>query len=377
MGYEKSSTKLAFYKAFFLAQWKFLIHIILQFMSAKRTAWNEISSSMASAIICLATEEENDDNEVSVEPTPTSPTPTIPSPSPTQEHIPSTPQAQTTQLSSPSQQQPSQTIKISMTLLNTLGCIQTRGKIAALDANEDVTLEAVDAEVAMDADVHGRLPESQTKPTEVEEVIEVVTAAKFMTEVVTTVATTFNIAQVPKASAPRRKMAVVIQDPEETTIASVIMHSEVKSKYKGKGILVEEPKPLKRQAQIEQDEAFARQLEAELNANINWNDVVDQVKRKEKHDNIVMRYQDLKRKHVTEAHARKNMMVYFKNMARFKMDVFRGMTYTNIRPIFEKHYNSIQVFLNKGEEEITEQEEGSKRKDVSPEQRAAKKHRID
>nr|GFB96606.1 hypothetical protein [Tanacetum cinerariifolium] len=55
MGYEKPSTKLTFYKASFLAQWKFLIHTILQCMSAKRTAWNEFSSSMASAVICLPT----------------------------------------------------------------------------------------------------------------------------------------------------------------------------------------------------------------------------------------------------------------------------------------------------------------------------------
>nr|GEY76725.1 hypothetical protein [Tanacetum cinerariifolium] len=55
MGYEKSSTKLTFYKAFFLSQWKFLIHMILQSMSAKRTSWNEFSSVMASAVICLST----------------------------------------------------------------------------------------------------------------------------------------------------------------------------------------------------------------------------------------------------------------------------------------------------------------------------------
>nr|GEW23458.1 uncharacterized mitochondrial protein AtMg00810-like [Tanacetum cinerariifolium] len=54
MGYEKPSTKLTFYKAFFSSQWKFLIHTILQCMSAKRTSWNEFSSSMASAIICLS-----------------------------------------------------------------------------------------------------------------------------------------------------------------------------------------------------------------------------------------------------------------------------------------------------------------------------------
>nr|GFB71568.1 hypothetical protein [Tanacetum cinerariifolium] len=36
MCYENPSTKLTFYKAFFSSQWKFLIHTILQCMSAKR-----------------------------------------------------------------------------------------------------------------------------------------------------------------------------------------------------------------------------------------------------------------------------------------------------------------------------------------------------
>nr|GEY93497.1 hypothetical protein [Tanacetum cinerariifolium] len=121
---------------------------------------------------------------------------------------------------------------------------------------------------------------------------------------------------------------------------------------RGKGILIEEPKPLKRQAQIKQDEAFAKQLEAKLNANINWNDVVDQVKRKEKQDNTVMRYQALKRKPVTKAQARKNMMVYLKNMAGFKMDFFK----------------------EKGEKVIEKQ--GSKRKGNSLNQDATKKQRI-
>ncbi|GKC95200.1 hypothetical protein Tco_1160642, partial [Tanacetum coccineum] len=51
MGYEKLSQKLTFYKAFFSPQWKFLIHTILQCLSAKTAAWNEFSSTMASAII--------------------------------------------------------------------------------------------------------------------------------------------------------------------------------------------------------------------------------------------------------------------------------------------------------------------------------------
>nr|GEU96627.1 hypothetical protein [Tanacetum cinerariifolium] len=160
-------------------------------------------------------------------------------------------------------------------------------------------------------------------------------------------------AQVPKPSAPRKRRCVIIQDPEETTAASVIVHTEVKPKDKRKGILIKEPKPLKRQVQIEHDEAFARQLAAELNAKINRNDVMEQVKKREKQDNTVMRYQSLKRKPVTEAHARKNIMIYLKNMVGFKLDFF------------------------KGEEEVTVPEDGSKRKGEHLEQDMAKKQRID
>ncbi|GJZ69391.1 hypothetical protein Tco_0632941, partial [Tanacetum coccineum] len=55
MGYEKISQKLTFYKPLFSPQWKFLIHTILQCLSSKTTAWNEFSSTMASTINCLAT----------------------------------------------------------------------------------------------------------------------------------------------------------------------------------------------------------------------------------------------------------------------------------------------------------------------------------
>nr|GEX20269.1 ribonuclease H-like domain-containing protein [Tanacetum cinerariifolium] len=53
MGYAKISEKLTFYKAFFLSQWKFFIHTILQCLSSKTTSWNEFSSTMALTIIRL------------------------------------------------------------------------------------------------------------------------------------------------------------------------------------------------------------------------------------------------------------------------------------------------------------------------------------
>ncbi|GJV90258.1 hypothetical protein Tco_1538071 [Tanacetum coccineum] len=55
MRYEKPSQKLTSYKAFFSSQWKYFIHTITQCLSAKSKAWNEFSSTMASLIICLAT----------------------------------------------------------------------------------------------------------------------------------------------------------------------------------------------------------------------------------------------------------------------------------------------------------------------------------
>nr|GFB68222.1 hypothetical protein [Tanacetum cinerariifolium] len=78
--------------------------------------------------------------------------PATPPPSPKQEHIPSLPQATTAQPSPPTQQPSSHNAKISMTILNQLLEIWGGG-IAELDADEDVTLEEVDAKVTKDADV--------------------------------------------------------------------------------------------------------------------------------------------------------------------------------------------------------------------------------
>nr|GEY09989.1 ribonuclease H-like domain-containing protein [Tanacetum cinerariifolium] len=127
--------------------------------------------------------------------------------------------------------------------------------IADMDEDVEVNLEEAQAKaynlnLLHSKKVHSMQDIDEEEPAKVEEVLEV--------------------------SAPRRRRGVVIQDPKETA-ASVIVHIEVQPKDKGKGIRIEEPKPLKRQAQIEQDEAFARQLEAELNANINRNDVLEQM----------------------------------------------------------------------------------------------------
>ncbi|GJR47507.1 hypothetical protein Tco_1315610 [Tanacetum coccineum] len=54
MGYESDSNKLTFQKALFSPKWKYVIHTILHCLSLESTSWNEFSTNIASAFICLA-----------------------------------------------------------------------------------------------------------------------------------------------------------------------------------------------------------------------------------------------------------------------------------------------------------------------------------
>nr|GEY15369.1 integrase, catalytic region, zinc finger, CCHC-type, peptidase aspartic, catalytic [Tanacetum cinerariifolium] len=417
IGYENPSTKLTFYKAFFLPQWKFLIHNILQCMSAKRTSWNEFSSSMASTVICLSTGkgffkvdtplfegmivvQQIDESaaEVNVDDVPAtgvaaegaadvnandvladanepiipSPTPTTPPPPPSQD-VPSTSQ----------KLERRNKLKVSkMRRLKKVGTAQRVDTsddtvmddvskqdriIASMHAYVDVTLKDVAEiakEVALDAELKESADDDEIEPDELQEVAEVVTTAKLMTKVVTvasatitaaaptlttaaapTLTTTPTLTLTTAPSAARRRKGVVIRDPEETATRSTIIHTEPKSKDKWKGIL---------------------------------DDVIDQVQRKEKEDNTVMRYQALKRKPQTKAQAKKNMMIYLRNMAVFKMDYFKRMTYDDIRLIFEKKFNSNVAFLEKTKEQMEEEDSRAlKRKVESSEDKAAKKQKLD
>nr|GEW74304.1 synaptobrevin, longin-like domain protein [Tanacetum cinerariifolium] len=56
MGYNiLPNQRFTFQKGQFSHQWKFLIHTIMQFLSPKSTGFNEFSSNIATALVCLAT----------------------------------------------------------------------------------------------------------------------------------------------------------------------------------------------------------------------------------------------------------------------------------------------------------------------------------
>nr|GEV61172.1 hypothetical protein [Tanacetum cinerariifolium] len=177
------------------------------------------------------------------------------------------------------------------------------------------------------------MQEDESEPAKVQEVVYVVTTVKLITEVVTTASTTI--------------IADEVLVPAATTAAPSTL-----TVVPRKRDLVEKPKPLKKEAQIKQDEQYARELEVELNKNIDWDEVINHVKKKAKEDPAVKRYQALKRKPQTEAQAKKNMMIYLKNVAGFKMDYFKGMSYDDICTIFEAKESSKKEKLDEEVEEL-------------------------
>nr|GEZ37339.1 hypothetical protein [Tanacetum cinerariifolium] len=189
--------------------------------------------------------------------------------------------------------------------------------IANMDADKDVTLKDVAA-------IAKEVEDDELEPVKLKEVVEVVTSAKLMIEVVTVAAATITAATTPITAA------------KETATPSIILHSKPKSKDKGKWIMVQELKPLKKKTQIEHDKAYARELKAELNKNINWDNVIEQ------------------------------------------MDYFKGISYDDIRPIFEKYFNYNVAFLEKTKEQMEEEDNRAlKRKTESSKEKATKKQKLD
>nr|GEU60922.1 putative ribonuclease H-like domain-containing protein [Tanacetum cinerariifolium] len=196
----------------------------------------------------------------------------------------------------------------------------------ALRDDKEKEKKAKEAKVVGDDQVQGRQAEiyqidmdhalkvlsmQEDESSEVQEVVDVVTTAKLIIEVVTaasesvTAASTTIFAAEPQvpaaittavlvrviAASTRRRKRVVIRDLKKES--TTIIPADTNSKDKGKGIMVEKPKPLKKK---QQDVA------------------IKHVKQKAKEDPTVQRYQVMKKRPQTEAQARKNMIMYLKNV---------------------------------------------------------------
>nr|GEU98913.1 uncharacterized mitochondrial protein AtMg00810-like [Tanacetum cinerariifolium] len=162
-----------------------------------------------------------------------------------------------------------------------------RGKIESIDTDERITLVDVETQeevVAMDAEPQGRLNQED---------VSVAEPTVFDDEEVT------------------MKMAQTSRDRQE-------------------------------KADMERALELQRQYD-DKEENIDWNAVAEKIQ--ERHLENIRKYQNLKKKLVSIAQARKNIIIYLKNMAGYKMEHFRGMTYDKVRLIFEREYKMVQIWF--------------------------------
>nr|GFA69126.1 hypothetical protein [Tanacetum cinerariifolium] len=435
MGYEKPSTKLTFYKAFFSSQWKFLIHTILQSLSAKRTSWNEFSTAMASAVICLSKGQKFNFSKYIFD----SLVRNVDSSSKFYMY----PRTQVGDLLTHT------TRFISLALTQKVfanmrrvgkGFLRVEAPLfkGMLVARQTAEEGLIDEQVQVDDDVAAAVEENVVEDvahdagaevppqlqqvlnvcsaltkrvvnlendnaaqklviiklkarvkklekanmvkssklrrlrkeddSEVQEVVEVVTNAKLITKVVTAAASQVSAASatIPATSATipataptvvaaytRRRKGVIIRDPKEELSLKTPTETPAetpKVKDKGKGIMVETPKPIKKKDQIELDAEYARKLHEEINRDefnkdIDWDAAIDHVNQKSNNPQYIKRYQGIKKRPQTESEARKNMMIYLKNIVGYKMDFFKGMTYAQICPIFQARFDENMRYI--------------------------------
>nr|GEY58420.1 hypothetical protein [Tanacetum cinerariifolium] len=221
MGYEKPPPKLTFYKAFFFAQWKFLIHTLVRFLIN-----NQVDDLFSHK----------------------------------------------TKYTSPALTQ-----KVFDNMRRIGGCVQTKGRIEAIDADEDITLVNMENKVDVDAELQGRIERKDDDNVIAQEV---------------------NVVE------------PIVFDDEEVTIT--MAQTLIKMKAKKARILNEQIAKRLHNEEIKQ--AVAREKQEQ-----------DDFKRAQELQQ--QKYQNLKRKPISIAQARKNMILYLKNMAGYKIAHFKGMTY--------------------------------------------------
>ncbi|GKB04650.1 hypothetical protein Tco_0832845 [Tanacetum coccineum] len=537
MGYENLSQKLNFYKAFFSPQWKFLIHTILQCLSAKTTAWNEFSSTMASAITCLAINQifnfsmyifnnmvKNLEGGVKFLMYPSSPTKHITDEATNEEHV-STPSYDPSQ-SGEDRMQPNELMdlcaKLSdrvLTLENTntsqaaeIATLKERfkklekkrrsktykprrlykvGLSRRIESSDDASLGAqddaskqgrkiadldADTEVNLIDETQGRNDEDLMFDTGVlngDEVFQEpmvntatttssipVSAADPVTtagEVVTTAsveipkeltldqtlieiksakpkAVTTATTTVTLASSRRKAKGIVFHDQEEHAPASIpiVSPSQIpQAKDKGKAKMVKPEKPLKKKDQIAINEEVARNLEAQLQdeleeeerllrqkeeeANIalieSWDNTqammdaafqlaqqmqtgeqeqlsieeksklfIELLEKRNKHF-AALKAQEKRNKPPTKAQKRNTMSTYFKNMVGYKHNQLKSKSYDEIQEMFDKEMKRVNTFVDMNTELVkgskTKAEGSSKRAGEELKSDNSKKQRID
>ncbi|GJS21044.1 ribonuclease H-like domain, reverse transcriptase, RNA-dependent DNA polymerase [Tanacetum coccineum] len=279
------------------------------------------------------------------------------------------------------------------------------------------------AEVVTTASASVEIPDELTLA---QTLIEIKTAKP---KPVTTAATTVTSVR------PRAK-GIIFHDQEEQVPASTKTFSSSQSqlpqvKDKGKGKMVEPEVPLKKKDQVALDEEMARNLEAQLQAELieeerlarqkeeeanialieSWDNTqammeadfelaqrlqaeeqgeitieersrlfVELMNRRKKHF-AKLRAEEIRRNPPTKAQKRNQMSTYLKNMAGYKHSQLKSKSYNEIQKLFDKEMKRVNTFMDMNSEVVkgseTRTEESSKRVRDKLESDMSKKQKID
>ncbi|GJR44604.1 putative ribonuclease H-like domain-containing protein [Tanacetum coccineum] len=447
MGYVSDSARLTFQKGHFSPQWRFFIHTILHCLSPKTTAWEQFSSNIATAIICLATNRTfnfskmifdamvknldsthkflmyprflqiclNKQKRLLQPHTRTYPTPTL-----TQKLFSNMKRVSKGYSGIPQSQFPTQTqvadkaaftsvdvdaggavtanigleachgsarhikkvyssalIKLILRVKKLEKTVKTnkarrRARIVISedeDAKEDSSKQRRKiSEIDKDPTISLVQPEQ-----DMEYDFDVSTAEGFTTASVFVTTTSASISTV---SPPRVSTTEDISGAETLVY---IRRSAEKRKDKGKAIMKEDESVQKKtkkqleqerlgheeairlQEQINEEERqriardaeIAKQLQEEFDRARQEQEVVaeaDQAHDIDWSDPAVLRYHALQNRSFSKAEVRKNMCIYLKNQGGYKLSHFKGMSYEDIRPIFERVWDQNNAFVPKDSE---------------------------
>nr|GEX22558.1 retrovirus-related Pol polyprotein from transposon TNT 1-94 [Tanacetum cinerariifolium] len=210
------------------------------------------------------------------------------------------------------------------------------------DITGDAQVEGRQADIyQIDMDHAAKVLSMQEDESKVQEVVKVVTTAKLITEVIAAVSETVSAAVIVPAAITETVSTAAVFPTVTTASVKVVVPST--RRKRGVVIWIQRRNHLQRLLL----KPCRRIREKEV--------AIDHVKQKAKENPYVQRYQTMKKRPQIEAQARRNMMMYLKNTTGFRLDYFKGMSYDDIRLIFEASFNSNIEFLLKTKEQIKEE----------------------
>nr|GEX51707.1 hypothetical protein [Tanacetum cinerariifolium] len=263
-----------------------------------------------------------EDEEVEIPTAPAQPSLTYASSPLPQDPIPTPPQAQPDTPSSQTQEQPTETSESSIPLLNTLleTCATLFQKVVELE--QDKHTQALEIIKLKKRVKKLEKKKKKSRSSSLKMLRKVDTSPKVESFANTVVG---GIDQDVSVAATKDVNAVepTVFDDEEVTIT--MAQTLIKMKAKKVKILDEQI------AKRLHDEEVEKLQPGKSKKKMIWKEL--------------KKYQSLKKKPVSISQARKNMIIYLKNMTGYKMEHLRGTTCEKVRPIFERGYKKLQTLF--------------------------------